>query len=208
MLDSEQDQPKTYFEKKKQKEKLAFRRLLKKKLKSVLVWTVVVLTVLFTAGGIFLSVRRGGGEQLQAHQLIAPFVKIFEDEGRTHIADGEKFENYNSNPPTSGPHYAVPAKWGIYEAELPDGQLIHNLEHCGIWISYRPNISAELKEKIVNFARGFPIKVIVTPRAKNDHPVSLAAWRTLMHLDTFDDIKMNAFVLSFLNQAGPECQAS
>src|SRR3989344_5078 len=52
------------------------------------------------------------------------------------VAVGASHEAYNSNPPTSGPHYEQPSRWGVSQAELPDEQLIHNLEHGGIWISY------------------------------------------------------------------------
>ena len=53
-----------------------------------------------------------------------------------HIQIGEQHEPYNSDPPTSGPHYAQPAQAGFYDEALPDEQLVHNLEHGYIVIWY------------------------------------------------------------------------
>ena len=65
----------------------------------------------------------------------------------THIKVDATHLPYNSNPPTSGDHYAQPADWGVYQNELPDEQLVHNLEHGGIWISYK-GIDQDTKAKI------------------------------------------------------------
>ncbi|MDP3973288.1 MAG: DUF3105 domain-containing protein [Candidatus Daviesbacteria bacterium] len=57
------------------------------------------------------------------------------DLGREHITDISDFE-YNSNPPTSGSHFPVWAKKGVYDRVLSDGYLIHSLEHGYVIISY------------------------------------------------------------------------
>jgi len=57
------------------------------------------------------------------------------DLGRNHVPEGTVVE-YNSNPPTSGPHYEQWEKPGVYDRMLPDGRLIHSLEHGYIVISY------------------------------------------------------------------------
>ena len=44
--------------------------------------------------------------------------------------------SYNSNPPTSGKHFPIWAKKGIYDRVISDGYLIHSLEHGYIVISY------------------------------------------------------------------------
>lgn len=63
-----------------------------------------------------------------------PGTKI-DDLGRSHITNIEGV-TYNSNPPTSGPHFPVWAKRGVYDRVLSDGHLIHSLEHGYIVISY------------------------------------------------------------------------
>jgi len=57
------------------------------------------------------------------------------DQGADHVNDIAGV-NYNSNPPTSGPHFPVWAKRGAYTQVLSDGYLIHSLEHGYVVISY------------------------------------------------------------------------
>src|SRR3990167_9301586 len=57
------------------------------------------------------------------------------DQGREHVTDIAGF-SYNSNPPTSGPHFAVWAKPGVYGRLISDGYFIHSLEHGYVVISY------------------------------------------------------------------------
>lgn len=63
-----------------------------------------------------------------------PGTKI-DDLGRSHVSSIFGVA-YNSNPPTSGPHFPVWAKRGVYERVLSDGHLIHSLEHGYIILSY------------------------------------------------------------------------
>lgn len=124
----------------------------------------------------------------------------FPSQGQTHIEIRATHPAYNSNPPTSGPHYVKPADWGVYETELPDEQLVHNLEHGGIWISYT-GINPETKRAIENFAKKHPDKIIVTPRTKNDSAIELASWTRLLKLDAFDETAAAAFVNANKNQS-------
>src|SRR3990172_3707011 len=55
--------------------------------------------------------------------------------GREHVTN-IKDVVYNSNPPTSGPHFSTWAKKGVYDRVLSDGYLIHSLEHGYVVISH------------------------------------------------------------------------
>lgn len=57
------------------------------------------------------------------------------DQGREHVATGTKVD-YNSNPPTSGPHYADWVRSGIYTEPKDDRNLVHSLEHGYVIMSY------------------------------------------------------------------------
>ncbi len=46
-------------------------------------------------------------------------------------------------PPTRGPHFAVPQSVGVYQQQVPDGNTIHSLEHGIVWISYNPALADE-----------------------------------------------------------------
>lgn len=66
----------------------------------------------------------------------------FPDIGRDHVNDISNVI-YNSNPPTSGTHFAVWAKRGVYDRVISDGYLIHSLEHGYIVISYHCDVNDE-----------------------------------------------------------------
>ena len=112
--------------------------------------------------------------------------QIFADQGQQHVGFDYVYE-YNSNPPTSGPHYGDPANWGIYDYEVNDKIFIHNLEHGGMWISYRPGVStqviADLKG-IVNEYDGS--QMVMAPRAANDTDIAVAGWIRLLKFNVTD----------------------
>jgi len=129
--------------------------------------------------------------------------ELLDNQGATHIPEGSKSQaSYNSNPPTSGDHWPAPANWGVYKAEQPDERLIHNLEHGGIWISYKPDTAAETVAKLEDFAQRYR-KVIVAPRAANDSNMALAAWTRLQKLESFDENAILEFIQAHYDQ-GPE----
>ncbi|MBI3633301.1 MAG: DUF3105 domain-containing protein [Candidatus Vogelbacteria bacterium] len=130
---------------------------------------------------------------------VEPIGQSFPIQGQEHIAIGATHPEYNSNPPTSGWHYAVPADWGVYQTELPDEQLIHNLEHGGIWISYK-GIATTTINQLENVIRGQP-KIIVTPRIKDDAPIVLASWGRLEKLQIFDETKIREFINANRNKS-------
>lgn len=159
-------------------------------------WTGVA--ALLVAGSVYGLVRYSRERAANLPGVAIP------DQGRQHVALGTLFQ-YNSNPPTSGPHFATPAEWGVYREEIPDQVLIHNLEHGGVWISYRPGIASSVIERLEAIGREFGRKVIMAPRAANDSDIALAAWG---RLDTFaesefSEERVRAFIKAWRNK-GPE----
>ena len=75
--------------------------------------------------------------------LLKPTSAVGESspiQGRDHIKVGANHPSYNSNPPTSGPHYEEPVAAGVYESEYADENLIHSLEHGYVIISYNCDV--------------------------------------------------------------------
>lgn len=130
--------------------------------------------------------------------------QLIPDQGREHVGSGHQ-HTYNSNPPTSGWHHNRPSDWGVYKEELPDEVLIHNMEHGGVWISYRPEISEDMRKKLESFYDKFGRKIIVTPRAQNDTDIALAAWNRLDKFSAaeYSDERVEKFIKAFRNR-GPE----
>ncbi len=129
--------------------------------------------------------------------------------GRNHVNAGTSVNTYNSNPPTSGPHWSSPAKGGVYDNQLPDEQLVHNLEHGYIWISYRPSatdsagISEDDKKKLAEVVTGDNWKMILEPRVQDDTKIALAAWGRFLKMDNLDINKVKDFIKTYRNR-GPE----
>jgi hypothetical protein len=87
------------------------------------IWLIILLVIVFI--GYFI-----------VKELTKPLPgEVVEDVGREHVTDifGVK---YSSNPPTSGPHFAVWAKPGVYDRLISDGHFIHSMEHGYIVIWY------------------------------------------------------------------------
>ncbi len=177
-----------------------------KMFKKILIWIAVFLVI---SGGIYWFIKRSQ-EKTALRKIYAVQIP---DQGRNHIDVGAPHPTYSSNPPTSGWHYGNPATKGVYKKELSDEQLIHNLEHGYIWISYRPDASPEIIKQIESFY-GFGKKIIVELRKENDKLVVLAAWNWLDKFDPVSDDSLNSeelkrigdFIDKYANQ-GPEPNA-
>ena len=130
--------------------------------------------------------------------------------GRQHIPVGQAHDPYNSNTPSSGPHYASPIAWGVKTSEVADETLIHNAEHGGIIISYKPDLPAAQVDNLKQIAENLPqstqfneVKVVMAPRAKNDAPIQLMAWTYTLSLQTVDSNTIQQFYADHLDK-GPE----
>jgi len=153
-------------------------------------------------GGVIVAVLVVGG--LIARSALRPGLgEYFPSQGRDHMNIGQPHPAYNSNPPTSGWHAPAPANWGTYRTEIPDEVLVHNLEHGGIWISYKDPSDTALLEKLEALASRYPSKVIVTPRPKDDSKIAVAAWEHLLKLDAYDEKRIVEFINAYRNK-GPE----
>ena len=126
----------------------------------------------------------------------------YESQGRDHIEVTTPHDPYNSNPPTSGPHAAA-VRTDVYHQELPDENLVHNLEHGHIWLSYRDSGDTEVIELFERIQSQFPSSVVVTYRPANDSRISVAAWTHLLKLEEPDEQQILAFISRYLDK-GPE----
>jgi hypothetical protein len=104
-------------------------------------------------------------------------IEEFPAQQGQHIEEGAQHDPYNSDPPTSGPHYATPADTGFYTAPLRTEQVVHNLEHGQIVIWYADDLSAEnqsLIEEITDDERNATVSVPYSIDPK--YQIVLTAW--------------------------------
>jgi len=80
----------------------------------------IVVGVILVAGGLAYAAARP-----QPGQAVA-------DMGNAHIEPPQTAE-YNSTPPTSGPHYEYLARWGIHSEPIPNelGPQSRRWRSCG-----------------------------------------------------------------------------
>lgn len=176
----------------------------------ILVWFLVPTVILIGFGVWFFTKSDMGhnpsGEGETRPVSVSKPVEAtvdFDIVGRNHITQGTAGSGYNSNPPTSGPHWPAPAKNGIYDTQLPDEQLIHNLEHGYIWISYESDVSQDVKDQLKKIVEEDNWKIVLEPRDANETMIALAAWGRVLKLDSPDYEKVRAFIKTYRNR-GPE----
>lgn len=172
------------------------------------IWFVLVTVIVVAGGAAFLSLsQQNEGESSQVKGGKVEGKTIIGEEhpllGAAHISPGSPHEPYNSNPPTSGPHYGTTTANGVHDEVIADETVIHNLEHGHIWIAYRPDVSEETKEKLKEFVQGDDWKMVVAPRPQNDVPIALAAWGRTLKLADFDEAQIKKFRDAYRNR-GPE----
>ncbi|GAB4536129.1 MAG: hypothetical protein Kow0063_21180 [Anaerolineae bacterium] len=171
----------------------------RQRLRSRLIWLAAgVLTVVLLAGVVGWSVWK------QNQPEPGEVVPI---QGQQHITPGQSHPPYNSDPPTSGWHYAEPARAGFYDTPLADEQLIHNLEHGHVVIFYDcdrladcETVKAELRGLVDHFQRW---KIVAVARENADAAIALTAWGRIDKMDAYDEDRIVAFVRRWRNQ-GPE----
>lgn len=131
------------------------------------------------------------------------------DEGQQHVAEGTP-ATYGHYPPTSGPHWPVWARWGMYAQEVPAEAWVHNLEHGGVVILYRcdtpcPRLIQQLRELHDTFPKSKHghVKLLISPNRKLQTRLAILAWTWLGELEEFDRERLLGFYQAHVDQ-GPE----
>jgi Protein of unknown function (DUF3105) len=83
---------------------------------------------------------------------------------------------WNSDPPSSGPHYGQWALWGAYDRAVPLTMSTHNLEHGGIVLHYGPEVPPAEVEKLRDFYRDDPNAMLLAPLATAGNQIVASAW--------------------------------
>ena len=166
----------------------------------LLTWAGIALVAIGVIVGLVLMV------QSNVAVAGAPGERI-PIQGADHIDVGTAHEAYNSDPPTSGPHYAEPIPAGFYNTAQLDEYTVHNLEHGHIVISYDcskladcANVEQQLRNLVASYNTW---KVVAKPRANVDTAIGVAAWGWLDKMDAYDEARIRKFVDAWRDK-GPE----
>jgi hypothetical protein len=105
-------------------------------------------------------------------------------QGNAHVVAEPVAFRYASDPPTSGPHFAGAAAWGVHEQPIPKALQIHNLEDGGVLVQYNCSECDDLLSQLKDLVRRYPDKVILAPYPGMKTRIALTAWS---YIDTFDE---------------------
>jgi uncharacterized protein DUF3105 len=152
---------------------------------------VAVVAILLLAGG------GGGGGQASADVLPSGgkvpkqqisdlgkaaraagcVMRSFKAKSRNHITDPNQGVRYDSNPPTEGRHYEIPANDGAYSRAPPDTALVHSLEHGRIVIWFKPSLPKDVRADLkALFDDEGGYQLLLVPRANMPYQVAASAW--------------------------------
>jgi hypothetical protein len=115
-------------------------------------------------------------------------------QGNAHVTSEPVGFRYASDPPTSGPHAAGMAAWGIHERPIPKLLQIHNLEDGGVLVQYNCTDCDDLVSKLKDIVRRYPDKVILAPYPGMKTRIALAAWSYIDAFDEFDEQRILKFI--------------
>jgi hypothetical protein len=142
-----------------------------------------VFLIVAIGGGMALAKGRGGGSASSAPASNDVCkIQTFPAQGQKHVLKLEKGFEYNSYPPTSGPHYPEPLVFGEYAEPLLQIRLLHDLEHGGIGVQYGPDVPAATLRELVAWYRTDPRGLILAPlpddprAAKYNDSIVLTVW--------------------------------
>ena len=123
-----------------------------------------------------------------------------------HISVGQT-ASYSTTPPTSGPHWppGAEAQCGISDGEMPDEQIVHNLEHGNIVVSYNLPNPAD-SDNLIEVAKGLPGLSrwgIVRPYSKMEPgTVAMTAWGIIDEIQGVDEERMRVFFETYAGYRG------
>lgn len=133
-----------------------------------------------------------------------------------HVPEGTAV-TYDSNPPSSGPHYPVWANFQEFTKTIEDGYLVHSMEHGAVLLLYKcdPDAGAGACDAMAAALRavrdavptdpacdpGIRVRVVLAPRPANDVAVAAAAWGNTYRADCVDAPSLAAFVAAHYAKA-------
>ncbi len=145
---------------------------------------IALIAVLALAG--LLGFRGGGPDEESVRKdLVAAgcTLQAVEAQRGVHSLTADGTAKWNTDPPTSGPHFGFDqnqtqgtAIWGAYTEPVQLARVIHNLEHGGVYIFYGDEVSESVVEQLRAFYDEHQRGTILAPYPKLGDKIALGAW--------------------------------
>jgi hypothetical protein len=124
---------------------------------------------------------------------------------------------WNTDPPSSGPHYGQTIVFGAYSEPLQLGRLVHNLEHGAVYVLYGDDVPDATVQQLRSFYADHTTGTVLAPYPRLGQQIALGAWLdpglpeaksdrgsgVLAKCDAFDERAFEAFFDAFQFK-GPE----
>jgi Protein of unknown function (DUF3105) len=178
-----------------------------------------VLGLAVLAGAVaFIAMAASGPSAADALKDAGCTLETFPAQEARHITEPDEDFDYNSDPPSSGPHHPTQPTFDVYDEPVEQYRLIHNLEHGGVVIQYGDDVPDETVNAMREWYLGDPNGIVIAPYPKLGDRIGLAAWTAeeaaageeprnqrghLAKCPRFDEEAFNAFVDEFAFR-GPE----
>jgi len=187
---------------KSKKQTMREKRQRRKTINRIIWGSVAIIVIAFIGYFVWKALQPPAGQ----------VVPIMADTG--HVEEGQDPGPYNTDPPTSGRHYANELDAGFYDeadrdsiSGFPEGFLVHNLEHGYVIFWYNCNLISdgectELKSQIrsvLDSENNF--KVIAFPWDSLNVPVVLTSWGQMQEFKAFNPELAQSFVQRNRNKA-------
>jgi hypothetical protein len=145
----------------------------------VLVLLAIVLAVVLLAGG-------DDGEEDSVAEVRAALTaagctlesRPAQPGDHTAAIDATEDDQWNTDPPTSGPHYEIPAIFGSYDSPVQIAQAVHNLEHGGVYVLYGDDVPEATVQQLEDFYDEDPTALLLAPMPELGETIALGAWVT------------------------------
>jgi Protein of unknown function (DUF3105) len=180
-------------------------------------WFVAVGVAIIVAAAVVGIVLATRSSSAQASGTDGSCVRqTFPPMGRQHVQKLSSDFQYNSYPPTSGPHYAGangPIVWNLYDQPVDEIGLVHNLEHGGVVVQYGADVPDATVQEITRWYQEqstqnglvvAPIRpnIQAPPPADAGKKIYLTAWTHLMTCPNFDKAAFDNFVDDYRGPSG------
>jgi hypothetical protein len=136
-----------------------------------------LLLLAVVLGAIFLM--RGDDEDIAATMEAAGCeVQVVQAQEGDHTAELNATDDpkWNTDPPTSGPHFPTPAVYGEYDTPLKIAQVVHNLEHGAVYILYGDDVPENVIAQLRELYSDDPAGMLLAPYPKLGDEIALGAW--------------------------------
>ena len=165
-----------------------------------------ILVIVSFALSSFPAGFSGGGGRTSAIEGVGSAVAHMPT--ANHLTDPGETVSYSTVPATSGNHWFTPSECGIYDEELSDERVVHNMEHGHVIISYNLPDDEEVS-RMIQLAEELPSLNrlgIVRPYSKIDEgTVAVTAWGVIDQFQGVDEEGIRDFYDAYSgNRFSPE----